>query len=63
VEDLEAALRPAWVDVDLAALWRRLGVRLEGERVTLDDAAPLAAIRAAITRPAPAASAVADLRP
>jgi predicted metalloprotease with PDZ domain len=34
---------------DLAALWRRLGVARSGERLTFDDAAPLASIREAIT--------------
>lgn len=66
LSELYARMAAAPVDVDLAALWRRLGVRVEGGRVALDDAAPLAAIRAAITRPAPApaaGSAVAELRP
>ena len=36
-------------DVDLPALWRRLGVRMEGGKVNYDDAAPGAAIRKAIT--------------
>jgi hypothetical protein len=35
--------------VDLAALWRRLGVVKEGARVRFDDSAPLAAVRRAIT--------------
>jgi hypothetical protein len=39
--------------VDLDALWRGLGVSLAGRRVVYDDAAPLAAIRRAITRPPP----------
>jgi hypothetical protein len=34
---------------DLEALWKRLGVVYEGGRVTFDDAAPLARIRASIT--------------
>jgi hypothetical protein len=42
----ELALAPG--TVDLAALWRRLGVRLDGNRVTLDDAAPLAFVRRGI---------------
>ncbi len=37
------------VDVDLAHLWQRLGVKLDGQRITFDDAAPLASIRRAIT--------------
>jgi hypothetical protein len=38
------------VDVDLAHLWRQLGVRLSGETIVLDDRAPWAAIRASICR-------------
>ena len=34
--------------IDLDALWRDLGVRLEGATVATDDAAPLAAIRKVI---------------
>jgi hypothetical protein len=36
--------------VDLDALWRSLGVRHENGRVVLDDRAPLASVRRAITR-------------
>lgn len=39
------------VTPDLAALWRDLGVKRVGEDVEFDDAAPLAAIRKAITAP------------
>jgi hypothetical protein len=39
--------KPAPVDLD--ALWQQLGVRKNGEGVLLDDAAPLAGIRRAIT--------------
>jgi hypothetical protein len=39
------------VSPDLAALWRDLGLRLSGEALEFDDAAPLAAIRKAITEP------------
>ena len=46
--ELYEAWRATPVRVDLAALWRRLGVRLEGERVVLDDAAPQAQIRRSI---------------
>ena len=42
----ELALAPG--AVDLAALWRRRGVKVEGERVTFDDAAPLASVRRGI---------------
>lgn len=37
------------VRVDLDALWRELGVSLAGDSVRFDDAAPLAALRMAIT--------------
>jgi hypothetical protein len=37
--------------VDLAALWKRLGVVYVGGDVSFDDAAPLAAIRKSITAP------------
>ncbi len=36
-------------DVDLDALWRRLGVRASGESISFDDKAPLAAIRRSLT--------------
>ena len=34
--------------VDLAGLWKQLGVRREAGQVTFDDGAPLASVRAAI---------------
>lgn len=51
--ELYAAMkdRPALVDLD--ALWHRLGVRPEGRGVRLDETAPEAAIRRAITVPIP----------
>jgi len=39
------------VTSDLAALWRDLGLKSQGEGLEFDDAAPLAAIRKAITEP------------
>jgi hypothetical protein len=42
--------------VDLGALWKELGISLDGKRVVFDDHAPLAAARAAITAPAAAYS-------
>lgn len=39
------------VRVDLEALYRRIGVRLDGERVVLDDAAELAAVRRSLVAP------------
>ena len=37
--------------VDLATLWARLGIRIEASGVVLDDGAPLAFLRRAITSP------------
>ena len=37
------------VQVDLPALWKRLGIKREGRGVVFDDEAPLAAVRRAIT--------------
>ena len=37
------------VNVDLAGLWRELGVSMSGTSVTFDDSAPLVSIRRAIT--------------
>ncbi|EYF00224.1 hypothetical protein [Chondromyces apiculatus] len=48
LSDLYARWKDRPVDVDLDALWRRLGVRLAERRVFLDPSAPLAAIRDAI---------------
>jgi hypothetical protein len=39
------------VTPDLDALWRDLGIRVDGGIVSFDDSAPLAAIRNAITKP------------
>jgi hypothetical protein len=39
------------VTPDLAALWRDLGLKAQGESLEFDDSAPLAAIRKAITEP------------
>lgn len=39
------------VRVDLDALYRRIGVRLDGDRVVLDDAAELAAVRRSLVAP------------
>ncbi|MFT3764650.1 MAG: hypothetical protein QM820_03895 [Minicystis sp.] len=50
---LRARLGSAPVRVDLAALWRSLGVSLAGGRVVYDDGAPLAAIRKGIGARAP----------
>jgi hypothetical protein len=43
--------QPAPVDLD--ALWRELGVAIDGRRARLDDEASLASTRRAITAPRP----------
>jgi hypothetical protein len=52
--DVLTKLHDAWgpkpVTPDLEALWRDLGLKLRDGGIEFDDAAPLAAIRAAITR-------------
>jgi hypothetical protein len=52
--DVLTKLHDAWgskpVTPDLDALWRDLGLRVRDGGIDFDDAAPLAAIRAAITR-------------
>ncbi len=48
LKKLYAAHAETPVDVDLAALWRDLGVVRSGRTITFDDTAPLAAIRRAI---------------
>lgn len=52
--ELYERMKATPVDTDLAELWRRLGVKVRGNVVFFDDAAPLAAIRRAITRSAAA---------
>jgi hypothetical protein len=49
--ELYARMGPRAMRLDLAALWKKLGVRPAGRSVTFDDTAPLAATRRAITRP------------
>jgi hypothetical protein len=46
---LYAEMKDKPAPVDLDALWQQLGVRKNGETVSLDDGAPLAGIRRAIT--------------
>ena len=53
LEDLYAQWKDKPVQVDLPALWKKLGVSLQGEKVVYDDSAPDAAIRKAITTPEP----------
>ena len=49
LENLYSQMKATPVQTDLAALWHRLGVQLNGDNVTYNDQAPLAAIRQAIT--------------
>jgi hypothetical protein len=49
--NLHNEMGPKSVTPDLAALWRDLGLRPQGESLAFDDTAPLAAIRKAITEP------------
>ena len=48
---LHDEMGPRPVTPDLVALWRELGLKQIGEGIEFDDAAPLAAIRKAITAP------------
>jgi hypothetical protein len=48
LRELHEELGTSAGSVDLAALLRRLGVRLEGGVVRFDDGAPVAAVRDAI---------------
>jgi predicted metalloprotease with PDZ domain len=50
LEELYAAMANDPHPVDLDALWKELGVSLDGKKVVFDDKAPLAKIRLAITR-------------
>ena len=49
LENLYNQMKATPVQTDLAALWQRLGVELNGGEVTYNDQAPLAAVRKAIT--------------
>ena len=39
------------VEVDLDAIWRRLGVSLNGKQIVFDDSAPQAMLRRALISP------------
>lgn len=60
LRDLHAGMGRAPVQVDLADLWARLGIRRAGGALSFDAAAPLAAVRRAITAPAPSRAAPKD---
>ena len=49
LEELYAQMKDKPVDVDLPALWKKLGVSLKDGKVVYDDSAPDAAIRKSIT--------------
>jgi hypothetical protein len=49
LRDLHDRMGSTPVDVDLDALFRRLGVQMRGRNVTFDERAPLAQVRRAIT--------------
>lgn len=49
LSELYDRMKAAPVQVDLPALWKRLGIELRGRSVIFDDSAPLAAVRRAIT--------------
>ena len=51
IKELYDRMKETPVPVDLPALWRSLGVLMADGQVKLDDTAPLAAIRRAITTP------------
>ena len=50
VRDVYERMALAPGSVDLGSLWVRLGVHVDGHRVSFDDGAPLAAVRRGITR-------------
>jgi hypothetical protein len=51
LRDLYAKMGPSAMDVDLDAIWKRLGIQMDRGTVTFDDSAPLARIRRTITEP------------
>jgi hypothetical protein len=51
IAELYERHRAAPVDIDLAALWKELGIRPAAGTVTFDAGAPLARIRETLTRP------------
>ena len=51
LDDLYKKMRAKPYAPDLDALWRELGVSVQGGRVVFEDSAPLASIRRAITAP------------
>ena len=49
--DLHRRMGSSRYDVDLTPVWKRLGVKLTGNKVTFDDEAPLASVRRSMTAP------------
>jgi len=52
LRELYGKMKASPAPVDLDALWKELGVERRNGKIAFDDAAPLAAIRRAITQPA-----------
>ena len=50
LEDLYAKYKDQPVTPDLVGLWRSLGVEASGASVSINDSAPLAAVRQSIMR-------------
>ena len=50
LSDLYREMGSSPFPVDLAALWKQLGVQRNGDRIAFDDRAPLAAIRTSMVR-------------
>jgi hypothetical protein len=63
--DLYTKMKDQPVDVDLAGMWKQLGIEPEGKSVRFQQGAPLAAVRRAITQDMASAASVpaAALRP
>ncbi len=51
LRDLYAMMGPSAMDMDLDAIWNRLGIQMTRGTVTFDDEAPLARVRRTITKP------------
>ena len=49
--DLYSEMKDAPTEPDLGALWEQLGIQVSGDQVRLNDDAPLATVRRAITTP------------
>jgi hypothetical protein len=54
LEDLYTSMKDEPANVDLKDLWRKLGVKRQGEKIVFDDTAPLAKVRLSINAGRPA---------